>query len=394
MRCAATRIGEVAVPLGHRRNAEIARISALLVIPFLAVEHEQFVFLDRTADGESEVVALFDLLLDEGIVRVLRLGAGGEIIPGIQRGVTAEVEYVAVPLVGAALGHDVDDRARRHAVFRSIGVAQHLEFADRFDGGIKQNSAVGTGVVVVGTVNQEQVAGVGVSVDREVNAREQTLILAVVAVGSGDARLQLGQLHEAASIQRQFANLLAGDNFAQASVVCLYLNFGRRDRYLLGGAANLQLNVGNFRSSSVHFDVGGNRFLEVRRLHGHFVNADVEFWGDVLALCVGHDGAFLPGFHPRDGHRTTGYDTARRISNYSSDCARCLLRPKRPRHTRDNYEGQENPSTQSIHLFHHQKQISLLKSEHVCPADSQDPHVEATAYCESLIKRYLKISIL
>src|SRR3974390_1020781 len=355
-------MAEVAVALRHGRNAEIARISALLFIPFLAVEHEQFVFLDRTADGETVVVALFDLLRKKRIVRFLGLSAGGEFIPGLQRRVTAEVEYIAVPLVGAALGHDIDDRARRHAVFRSIGVAQHLEFADRFNGGIKQNSAVGTGVVIVGTVDQEQVTGVRVSVDREVNAREQTLILAVVAVGSGNARLQLGQLHEAASIQRQFANLLAGDNFAQAGVVSLYLNFGRRDCYLLGGAANLQLNVGNFRSSSVHFDVGGNRFLEVRRLHGHFVNADVEFRGDVLALCVGHDGAFLPGFHTRDGHRNIGYDSARRISNYSSDCARCLLRQKRHSQQRDNYEGQENPSTQSIHLLPHQKQISLQRA--------------------------------
>ena len=46
----AARVGKVAVPLRHRRNAEITRVSALLFVPFLAVENEEFVLLDRTTD--------------------------------------------------------------------------------------------------------------------------------------------------------------------------------------------------------------------------------------------------------------------------------------------------------------------------------------------------------
>ena len=357
--CAAAWIGEVTSPLGRRWNTSTTRVAALLFVPLLAVENEQFVFLNRTADGEAEIVALLNLLLEERIVRILRLGAGGEIIPGIQRSVAAEVENIAVPLVGAALGHDIDDRARCHAVFRTIGIAQHLEFADRFDGGIEKNGAVRACVVVVSAVDQEQVAGVRVSIDRKVNAREQALVLGIVRVGSRNARLQLGQLHEAASVQRQFTYLLARNDFAQSGVIGLHLNFTGSHRYLLGGAADLKLHIEDSRVRSVHFDAAGRSLLEVWSLHGDCEGARVQITSHILTLSIGGYRAFLSTCNTFDDHRNISNYCAGRVGYDAANRTRCFLRHQRHSKQRDDYERQEEPSTQSIHLFPHQKQISL-----------------------------------
>ena len=55
-------------------------------------------------------------------------------------------------------------------IFRTVRVADHLEFGDRVDRGINKDGAVRSDVVVVDAVHQEQVVRVRVSVDGEVHA--------------------------------------------------------------------------------------------------------------------------------------------------------------------------------------------------------------------------------
>ena len=131
-----------------------------------------------------------------------------EVVVRVQGRVAAVVERAAVELVGAAARDDRDDSARRLAIFCAVAVGQDLHFVDGLQGGVDENGAVGTDVVVVDAVDQEQVAGGVVAVDREVDAGFKAFVLGVEIFDRRDAGRQLGQLGEAAAVQRQFANLL------------------------------------------------------------------------------------------------------------------------------------------------------------------------------------------
>src|ERR1700730_8553118 len=83
-------------------------------------EEKDFVFLDGTADGAS------DLLL-----AVVRL-EGEEGIGGAEGAVAEEVESGAVPVIRSRLGDDVDDRSARAPEFSAIGVGRDSEFLHDF----------------------------------------------------------------------------------------------------------------------------------------------------------------------------------------------------------------------------------------------------------------------
>ncbi len=125
----------------------------------------------------------------------------GEIFRCRDSVISSVVEGASVELIRAALGHDVDDGARRLAIFRAIAVAQHLELSNRFDRRVNQDGAVRTDVVVVRAVYQEQVVRGRVAVDGEIDATLQTLVLAVEVVRAGNARRQLRQLNKAAAVR-------------------------------------------------------------------------------------------------------------------------------------------------------------------------------------------------
>ena len=128
--------------------------------------------------------------------------------------ISSVVEGASVELIRAAFGHDVDDGARRLAIFRAIAVAQHLELSNRFDRRVNQDGTVRTDVVVVRAVYQEQVVRGRVAVDRKIDAALQPLVLAVKVVRARDPGARLRQLNKAAPVQGQFAHLSAVDDFA------------------------------------------------------------------------------------------------------------------------------------------------------------------------------------
>ena len=81
--------------------------------------------------------------------------------------------------VRTTAGNQIDDGAHRLAVFGAIAVAQNLEFLNGIDRGIHQDRTVGTDVIVVDAIHHEDVASGVVAIDGEVDASQQSLVLAV-----------------------------------------------------------------------------------------------------------------------------------------------------------------------------------------------------------------------
>src|SRR5579871_5207106 len=113
------------------------------MVPLLVPEEEQLIFLDRSADVVTPIVVAQDrFVLVGAAINAVGYGVenvrsaiidgvlGREPVVGIELVVAAAVEDAAMPLVGTALGHNIDHAARCLAIFRSISVADHLEFSD------------------------------------------------------------------------------------------------------------------------------------------------------------------------------------------------------------------------------------------------------------------------
>ena len=173
---------------------------------------------------------------------------------------------------------DADDGAGGLAVLGAIRVGEHLEFGDGVNRGKDKDGTVGTDVVVVDAVHQEQVVRTRIAVDREVRAALQTLTPRLESVVGGNTGLQLRQFHKIAPVQGKLANLCAFDNRADISGSRLYLNVARFDRnYLIGGAQfEFRGHFGGGRN--VNFHVPGQELFEAARLDGHLVNTDVNGW--------------------------------------------------------------------------------------------------------------------
>ncbi len=328
--CRLRRIGrKITGTLRHCWNAGIFRDSTNFVVPLLAPEDEQFVLDDRTTDRVAPVIAgdaVAAFVRKASACRVSnRRALRREIRAGIQHSVASAVQNAAMPVVASTPGDDIDHRAGSLAILRAIAVAQHLEFGDRFDRGIDQNRAVRTHVVVVGAVNQVEVAGGSVSVYGEVNAALQTFVLAVEVVRGGYARRQLRQLNEATSIQRQFANLLPFHGFTEGGIVRLHLDGIRFYVHMFGRAADLQLNIGCGRSSCVHFHVVGDRLFKIRSLHHQLVAARRQGFKSVIAGGICIHCARSAGRRIRDSHWDACCYCPCLICHCSGDDARCHL---------------------------------------------------------------------
>src|SRR5579864_6991404 len=110
-----------------------------------------------------------------------------------------------MPGVLTRLGDDTDDRSRRLAVFRTIGIAQHFELGDRIYRRIDQNRAVRAFIVIVSAVEQEQVIRARVPVHCNVNTTQNALVFSIDATaGSADTShsgLQQSESDEVLAVQ-------------------------------------------------------------------------------------------------------------------------------------------------------------------------------------------------
>ena len=195
---------EIAVAFRQRRHLRDARAAAVLEVPLETSEDEQLVLKDWTADKSAEIIPL---QLALGLVVLLE-----EVIRGVERVVTDEVEPATAELVRAAAGHDVDLRAAGAAELGAVAVAENLELLDGFERGVQQHRGVIAEIIVVCAVHGPQVSSHTAAADRHVGSSEQPLVLDVEEIVLAHARHERRQLQEVAPVQRELARLLTADD--------------------------------------------------------------------------------------------------------------------------------------------------------------------------------------
>ncbi len=232
-------MAEVAFLFRCSGNTSRERLTADLVVPLFIPPEKEFVLYCWAADVITEVIAsklCFGAKRGGNIVR--------EPIVGVQLVVAAGVEKAAMKqLVFARPRIDADDGARCLAIFRAVRVAEHLELGNGIDRRIDQYGAVRTNVIVIDPVHQKQVVGVRVAVDGKIAAARESLIARVERLGDRDPRGERHQTHEVLAVQRQFANLLAFDNFTDHRGSGLDLHVGSFDGNRLTGRADIKLGI-------------------------------------------------------------------------------------------------------------------------------------------------------
>src|SRR5262249_3986725 len=132
-----------------------------LPLEFLAPEEEQLLAalqdlrnVDRPAQGESQIVEA---------EQSARLAAGADRLPvadpviRIETVMAMEPISAAVNIRRAALGHHVDLRAHRPAVFGLVHTSQHLELLNRVQAEGHVHRTIRSGVDVADAVDRELV---------------------------------------------------------------------------------------------------------------------------------------------------------------------------------------------------------------------------------------------
>src|SRR5258708_1431454 len=98
-----------------------------------------------------------------------------EVRVGIQFVISPVIKNATMKLIGAAPRYDVDDCSCRLTVFGTVAVAQDFKLVNGLEGRVNQNSPVGADVVVVDTVDEEEVGSNAISVHREIGSAFKAL---------------------------------------------------------------------------------------------------------------------------------------------------------------------------------------------------------------------------
>src|SRR5207253_9532348 len=118
--------------------------------------------------------------------------------------------------------------------------------------------AVGSHVVVVDTVHEEKIVGIGIAVDREVAAARQTFVSGIEAVSRGNAWRERDQAHKVFAVKRKLADLLALDHFAYGGGGRLNLHVAGFDGDAFSRCTHGELSVQFSHRGRVNFDVLGD----------------------------------------------------------------------------------------------------------------------------------------
>jgi len=168
-----------------------------------------------------------------------------EKVAGVERGVSAGVESVAVKFVGAGLGDDVDDGAVIAAVFGGKIQGLDLDFLDGVERGEDQRRAAEPFVVVGVAIENEIIAAGGGAVGDEAvvesgGAGGRGDVGDDRGVGGGYAGLEGNELIDVAAVEGKIGDFAGGESVCQASF------FGLNERGVggyfdgFGDAADLQ----------------------------------------------------------------------------------------------------------------------------------------------------------
>src|SRR6266850_291843 len=123
-------VGEVSGALQGRGDMSATHTFLDQPVPFLRSKEKDFVLLDRTPDGASEVVPANGIFLGVG-VSSFKNG-----VLGIQKVVAAEVIGAAVEGIRPRLGDERDHASAGSAELCAIAVALDLELLDGVKGGV------------------------------------------------------------------------------------------------------------------------------------------------------------------------------------------------------------------------------------------------------------------
>ena len=120
--------------LGVAERGGRKRQALALAQPFIAEEEIGGAAVNGTAEVATKLIALEGR---NGIGRTASQGGAIEGVARVEKVVAQELVNLAVKIVSAGTGGDVDDGAGVAAVFRAISGIINLEFRDRIDGGLE-----------------------------------------------------------------------------------------------------------------------------------------------------------------------------------------------------------------------------------------------------------------
>ena len=283
----------------------------------------QFVFDQRSAERAAEVVPL-QLFL--GLVRLLE-----KIVRGVQRVAAPGIEPGTVKPVPPFARDDVDLRAAGAAKFRTVAVAEDLEFFDRLERRVDENRSIRADIVVVRAVNGPHVRRHVAAAHREIGPAEQPLVLDVEGVGSADTRHQRGELQEITTVQRQLADHFSRDHARNITANRFDDRALARDRDDLAHLAGRQLEIEREVVGDAHENTRARFALEALQLGCDLVAPRRQFPDRVRADLIGDRRPREAGLFVDDCDRGARQDGLRRISDRAPDCGSRSLRVRRRR---------------------------------------------------------------
>ncbi len=228
--------------------------------------------------------------------------------------------------VGAGLGSDVDDSAKREAVFGGHGTGLDFKFLHRVDGEV----GVEVGVVAVGrdhAIDQHIVDGVGTAVDAPI-AEAGAAVGESALNGSGVGMNVGGEQDEGeriASVEGQFLDVTVFDDLSDGAVFGVDDRRGTGDLDGFGDGSDIEADIDFGLLIDLQDDPGADGFLEAGMLGDDLIGADVQGGSGVETVLIGFgvDGAV--GIDVDDGDFCAGDGGSAGIGDGTENGSAALL---------------------------------------------------------------------
>ena len=279
---------------------------AALVVVFVGGEEEEAVLDDGSADPESALAAREERVRRQRVA--LQSGVGRHVV------IAEEEEAAAVQLVAAAARDDVDGAGGGDAGGEIEVDAGDLEFLNDFLGEVLLGAAIHR-IVDARAIDGDAGA---VRVGAENGDVHGAVVVALVVAGDGYAGREEGELQEAAAVERELLDLLAGDDLVDG----VRFDFDLRvdgvdgDGVLLLSHLQVRIDRGDAAGGDHGFDRVG---VEAGRFHAHFIGAGGQRRHAVLTALIAEQDAFERRGHALHFDGSVGHDAAGRIVNGAGD---------------------------------------------------------------------------
>src|SRR5262245_51760853 len=296
-----TRTTEIPGAFLSSRHCAQLRLTPVVVLPFLAGEEEELAAIGvpfaRNEDGAAE--------RPTEVVEAERLFACGEKRAGVEDIVADEFKDCPMELAAAALGHNVEHRARAPAELRVVAGGQNLDLGDRVQARDNNGVAVGAVVQIVRPVYVEVDRIAANAVDARAGGRESE----VERIGDGRNRAweQLQKLRVVPAVQWNLADLSAGDRAAYLARSSLHLIGRGGDRDGVSDRADFELEINRPARGRVENHTFTLGYFETAAFSAEIVGAGRQTRKDVIPAAVRVDGLLQSGLDV-GGRDCTGGD--------------------------------------------------------------------------------------